>query len=169
MYNRSDNKFSIASIIPYDPDRQQLQELEQQITHKFSVLASVVKDLAYIRDNHLYPINLTFDQYVSSRWGFSAEAINDLSDTIEVVEDVKASKLGKLLTPFNVALVYDFLNLTKLERIALADRIDQELQFAELTPEMVKLCKIELFPDKCETDDIKDTTNLIIRPVEKSI
>jgi hypothetical protein len=169
MYNRSNNKFPISSITPYDPDRQQLQELELDITHKFSALASVVKDLSYIRESHLYPINLTFDQYVSTRWGFSAEVIDDLSETIQVGEDVKASNLGKLLTPFNVALVYDFLNLTKLERIALANRIDQELGFAELTPELVKRCKLELFPDKCETDDIKDTTNLTIRPVEKSI
>lgn len=120
--------------------------LERGLIKKFLVLSSVAKDLVYIRDHHLYPAYLTFDEYAETRWGFDARNIDAMAEAVSIVEDLQSSGVRNLPSPTQI---FEFFGLTRLERIELARRLGEELGQNAMTAEFIRTIKSQMFPAKC--------------------
>jgi hypothetical protein len=145
------NIHSIQNPSPSNPiqdksKQAQFDALERGLVQKFLVLSSVAKDLVYIRDHHLYPAYLTFDEYAETRWGFDARNIDAMAEAVSIVEDLQSSGIQNLPSPTQI---FEFFGLTRLERIELARRLGQELGQKTLTAGFIRTIKCQMFPDKC--------------------
>jgi hypothetical protein len=130
----------------------EFEALERGLIKKFLVLSSVAKDLVYIRDHHLYPTHMTFDEYAQNRWGFNAKNIDAMAESVNVVEDLQASGIRNLPSPTSLPQIFEFFGLTRTERVELARRVVQELGQEAMTAEFIHQIKRKMFPDKCGDD-----------------
>jgi len=85
MNNHSFQNPSPSNPIQDKSKQAEFDALERSLVQKFLVLSSVAKDLVYIRDHHLYPAYLTFDEYAETRWGFDARNINAMAEAVSIV------------------------------------------------------------------------------------
>jgi len=126
----------------------ELQRLERSLIKKFRVLSSVAQDLAQIRDKKLYPTP-TFEEYSNQRWGFDAQTIDYLCNSVKVVENLQNIPFIQTLANSNLNVLDELFNLTQQERIVLGKRIE-EFGLTEVTAEFVHSIKSQMFPEKCK-------------------
>jgi len=132
-----------------DTKQQKFAELESTIAQKLLILSSVAQDLTIIRDHKLYTAHLTFNDYARERWGFGEPEITNMLEFVAVIGDLNSDPITKSLFPIHDDQIREFSNLTKLERIELAQKVVGELGDGMLTSGLIYECKMELFPDKC--------------------
>jgi hypothetical protein len=94
MYNDRSNNHPISTITLQSDRQVKLEQVEHELHIKFLLVASTVKDLTLIRELHLYPPNLTFDEYSRAKRGFPETFVNDLASAVDVVLDI-----GETATP----------------------------------------------------------------------
>ena len=146
-YNNSEPSHS--KPVPDKSDAElELQKLERSLIKKFRVLSSVAQDLAQIRDKKLYTTP-TFEEYSNQRWGFDAQTIDYLCNSVKVVENLKNIPFIQTLANSNLNVLDELFNLTQQERIVLRKRIE-EFGLTEVTAEFVHSIKSQMFPDKCK-------------------
>jgi hypothetical protein len=128
-----------------EEERQAFQEIKSGITTKLMIMMSVVSEFLGIERLGLWRDEAaSFDEF-AGQWGFSKQLLDEVSESLEVLADVRGIVDPGILT--KLEMTDPFINLETPERRRLARQLVK--QDGQITPQLILDRKLRLFPEKC--------------------
>jgi len=135
----------------------ELESLERSITASYFALFDLINRLKRIRNHKLYyPAYPTFEEYLEEKWGMCRDSFHIQCKVVDVVDDLLEAQVPIDAFP-SLPIITEYYNLDKRERWDLARRVLSKIGTGKVDKALTHQCKRELFLDKCEDPDLKDS------------